>query len=607
MASLLSCQEITKGYTDRPLFRGITLGIAEGERIGLLGPNGSGKSTLLKLLAGLEKPDAGVVSARRGIRLAYLPQEDAFPAGVSADQVLREAVGEGLDEHERDLRVERMLARAGFTGGGQEAVTLSGGWRKRLAIARELIREPDLLLLDEPTNHLDLEGILWLEELLKQAPFAFLLVSHDRFLLDNVTTRVVELSRAYAEGYLSVDGRYTDFLERREEYLQAQASRQQALANRVRRESEWLGQTAQARSTKAAYRIKEAGRLMEQLAELKLRNSQNRAAAIDFTGSGRKTRELLVARGIEKSIDGRRLFRRLDLVLSPGLKLGLVGANGSGKTTLLRVLAGELEPDRGSIRHAEGLRIVLFDQGREQLDGSVPLRHALSPTGETVDYRGGSMHVVAWAKRFLFQPDQLEVPVGLLSGGEQARVLIARLMLRPADLLILDEPTNDLDIPTLEVLEESLADFPGAIVLVTHDRYMLDRVSTEVLALDGRGGAVLVADYPQWERLRARPAPPERAMSKPTAPPAASAAPRLSSAERRELSRIEEKIEAAEGRVAELEARLQDPAVASDHLKLQAAWDDVQAGRQAVAELYARWEALETKRGAESSGVIRER
>ena len=600
MASLLSCQEITKGYTDRPLFRGITLGIAEGERIGLLGPNGSGKSTLLKLLAGLEKPDAGVVSARRGIRLAYLPQEDAFPAGVSADQVLREAVGEGLDEHERDLRVERMLARAGFTGGGQEAVTLSGGWRKRLAIARELIREPDLLLLDEPTNHLDLEGILWLEELLKQAPFAFLLVSHDRFLLDNVTTRVVELSRAYAEGYLSVDGRYTDFLERREEYLQAQASRQQALANRVRRESEWLGQTAQARSTKAAYRIKEAGRLMEQLAELKLRNSQNRAAAIDFTGSGRKTRELLVARGIEKSIDGRRLFRRLDLVLSPGLKLGLVGANGSGKTTLLRVLAGELEPDRGSIRHAEGLRIVLFDQGREQLDGSVPLRHALSPTGETVDYRGGSMHVVAWAKRFLFQPDQLEVPVGLLSGGEQARVLIARLIQHPADVLILDEPTNDLDLATLEVLEQRLEEFAGALVLVTHDRYLLDFVSTEILALDGRGGAQIYADLSQWENARASiDADVEKKQSKVQSRVEQSTSTpqkkRLTWNEQRELESMEANIHRAEGEVESLQAQVADPVVLADHKRSHDAFEKLAAAQQEVERLYARWSELDGK------------
>ncbi len=601
MSILLSCQELTHSYSDRPLFRGISFGIFEGEKAGLLGPNGSGKSTLLKLLAGVDRPDSGTVAVRRGVRLGYVPQKEAFPAGQSVAQVLDAAlVREHLDEHERLERVETILAEVGFPEADQVAETLSGGWRKRLAIARELIRRPDLLLLDEPTNHLDLEGILWLEECLKQAPFAYLVVSHDRYLLQNAMNRVIELSRAYAEGFLSVNGPYNVFLERREEYLRAQAAEQDAIATRLRREVEWLGHTAAARSTKASYRIKEAGRMMDDLAELRFRNSQNRAAEIDFTASKRQTRDLLVAQQIEKRIDGRPLFRRLDLILSPGVRLGLVGPNGSGKTTLLKILAGEQEPDSGRLKRADDLRIVYFDQERAKLDRSLSLREVLAPAGgDTVSYRGHSMHIVAWAKRFLFTADDLNKSVSVLSGGEQARVLIARLMLEPADLLILDEPTNDLDIPTLEVLEESLIDFPGAMVLVTHDREMLDRVSTEILGLDGQGGALFFSDFSQWERTRNQSALRELAPEKTSPPPPATpAAPRLSMAEQKELSRMEEKIEAAETRVAQLEERMQLPEVASDHVKLQECWAEVQAAREKVTELYARWEDLETRRAA---------
>jgi ATP-binding cassette subfamily F protein uup len=597
MASLLSCQDISKAYSTRPLFRNITLGVGEGERLGLIGPNGSGKSTLLKVLAGLEKPDGGAVSARRQLRLGYLAQEDAFPPGKTVWEVLEEALaGEMLEEHERAARVEAMIGRTGFSRADQEVRTLSGGWLKRLSLARELIRQPELLLLDEPTNHLDLEGILWLEGMLKSAPFAYLLVSHDRYFLQNVTNRIVELNPVYPDGYLSIHGSYDEFLTRREEYLQGQTHQQQALASKVRREVEWLRQGAPARSTKASARIQQAERLMGELAEVRFRNAQGRAVDIDFDATRRKTRELLTAEGIEKSLDGRTLFSRLSLVLSPGMRLGLIGPNGSGKTTLLRLLTGEMEPDRGKIRRAEGLRVVLFDQAREQLDKTVPLRDALAPNGDTVIYRGSPMHVAAWAKRFLFRADQLPMAVEYLSGGEQARILIARLMLQPADLLILDEPTNDLDIPTLEVLEDSLLEFPGAIVLVTHDRYLLDRVSTEVLALDGTRGARFFADYSQWEGARERPTDADR-KPRPAPKAAAAEAPkRWSPSDQRELNRLEEKIQAAEREAAMLEGKLADPVVATDSAKVQECWTALQAAQGRVADLYARWEEMETRR-----------
>ena len=602
MALLLNCESLTKSFGVRTLFREVSISFDDTERTGLIGPNGSGKSTLLKIMAGLEPYDSGEITTRRNLRMAYLPQEDQFPAGLTVQQVvldpLRDQVG---DEHDKLTRVEIQLGRVGFERTDQQADTLSGGWRKRLALARELVKEPDLLLLDEPTNHLDLEGILWLEKLLSNASFAFLLVSHDRYFLENATNRVVELNVAYADGYLSVNGSYSDFLERREEYLEAQSAQQRALASRVRREVEWLKRGAKARTTKAKGRIEQAGRMMEDLAELKGRNAQQGSMLVDFAATQRQTRKLLVAKDVTKSVPGRTLFEHLNLVLSPGMKLGLLGPNGSGKSTLIKLLAGELQPDSGEVWRAEGLRVVRFDQGRRQLDKNQTLRAALSPAGDNFSYRGSPMHVSGWARRFLFRTEQLDMPVGDLSGGEQSRVLIANLMLQPADLLILDEPTNDLDIPSLEVLEESLSDFPGAVVLVTHDRFMLDRISTEILALDGKGGARPYTSVLQWQAAKDEQEQRESAAAKAATARAASpksAAPvkkKLTWNEQRELEGMEEKILAAEEDLHAHQKRMEDPSVLADHVKLREICTKVDDAQKTVQQLYERWQELEAR------------
>ena len=602
MTPLLSAQGISKAYSARALFQNISFGINEGERIGVIGPNGSGKSTLLKILAGRDTPDSGIVSARRRLRIGYVQQEDEFPPEATVLQVLTRALVDlPMEPTERELQITLTLTKVGFPDRDQRAADLSGGWRKRLAIAREIIRDPELLLLDEPTNHLDLEGILWLEDLLQTASFACLLISHDRFFLERVATRLIELNKAYPEGYLSVEGAYSDFLEKKDAFLDAQQQRQHALAGQVKREVEWLRRGAPARTTKAKGRIESAGNLINELAEVKYRNAQNRSADIDFSATNRKTKELLVAKEVKKSMGARLLFDDVNVVLSPGVRLGLLGPNGSGKTTLLKVLSDSLPPDSGTVQKADGLRVVLFDQNREQLDRKVSLRNALSPNSDNVIFNEGSMHVSAWARRFLFQAGQLDMPVGSLSGGEQARVLIARLMLRPADLLILDEPTNDLDIPTLEVLEQSLLEFPGALILVTHDRYLLDRISTTLLALDGKGGADFYADYSQWEAKQM--APPEPAPTKreavpaPAAPkPAAPAGRRLSTAEQRELQNMEATIMAAEEQVSALQTEMQKPEIVADYQKLKTVMDAVHAAEQKVASLYNRWEELEARK-----------
>jgi len=611
MALILSCTGLSKSFGSRLLFENISLGISEGERLGLIGANGSGKSTLLKILAGRLEPDSGSISLRRNTRVGYVAQDVTQLPDLPASEVIASAItDEHLDEHERASRVHQALGRAGFTDGAVRAGTLSGGWKRRLAIARELAAAPDLLFLDEPTNHLDLEGILWLERLLAGAPFAAVVVSHDRYFLDNVVNDMAELGRVWPDGIFRVEGSYTTFLEKKEQFLEAQSNRQEALENRVRREVEWLRRGPKARTGKSRARIDEAGRLMRELSDLESR-SVSRTATIDFTASGRRTKRLLTVENLSKScarnVDGglageagnSQLFHSLGFVLGPGTRLGLLGPNGSGKTTLLKILAGELAPDSGEIIRAEALRTVYFDQTREQLDPAATLREGLGAHGDTVIYRDRPIHVAGWAKRFLFDAGQLDRPIASLSGGEQARVLIARLMLQPADLLLLDEPTNDLDIPTLEVLEDNLTEFPGALVLVTHDRYLLDRVATAVLGLDGEGRWQMFADYWQWEQARAeargKPAP-EIDKAKPI-PSQAVQKKKLSYLEAREMEGMEARILEAEQELERLRALMQAPDVVTDGARLQETYTQMQAAEARVEELYNRWAELEAKRG----------
>lgn len=597
---LLSCESLAKSYGVKPLFTDLSLGLCEGDHVGLIGPNGSGKSTLLKILAGLENPDCGTRSVRRQLRIGYVPQEPSFVDQHSVEEALTQVLlDEGLDPHEQGARLAKALSLGGFVRSDQSVSALSGGWKKRLAITRSLMLEPDVLLLDEPTNHLDVEGILWLEDLLKAEPHAFIAISHDRRFLESVTTRIWELNRRYANGVFQANGQYSEFLEQRDAAFQAQADYQASLANRVRREVEWLRRGPKARTTKAKARIDQAGRMIDELQDIESRQVQG-SAGIDFTASGRKSKQLLVATEVEKSLGGKLIVSGMDLLLGPGERIGLLGSNGSGKTTVLKLLAGTVEPDRGTITRADRLRVVTFEQHRDSLDQQATLRRALAPAGgDAVVYQERSVHLVSWAKRFLFRPEQLDLPVSRLSGGEQARLLIARLMLEPADLLILDEPTNDLDIPTLDVLEDSLLEFTGALVLVTHDRWLLDRVSTRLLALDGTGRAEWFADYAQWEAAQTRRETEER-KSQSSKSSAAQAGPSkrkgLSYKEQKEWDQIETKILKAEETVATCQTAANDPSIASSADDLQERYAALHVAQTEVERLYARWSELEEKR-----------
>ena len=602
MATLLTCDNLSKQYGLRHLFTDISFVINDGAKIGLIGPNGAGKSTLLKIFAEEESADEGEVTLKRQLGLSYVAQQDSFAADATVESVLLEGLAsDAFDETEKQVLVDIMIGKVGYLRREQLAETLSGGWKKRLAISKALIAEPELLLLDEPTNHLDLEGILWLEGLLKSASFAFILISHDRYLLENVCSRIIEINRAYPDGFYSVDGKYSDYLLRREDFLNSQTNQQQSLNAKVRQEVAWLKRGARARTTKAKGRIEDAMQLIDELDAVKERNSQNRKVAIGFEATGRKTKRLLVARQISKNMNNISLFKKLDIILGGGIKLGILGPNGSGKTTLLRLLAGELIPDEGSIHVAEGLRIVYFQQNRDELDYSVTLRESLAPGGDTLSYQGQSIHVAGWAKKFLFTPEQLGIKVSELSGGEQSRILIARMMLQPADILILDEPTNDLDIPSLEVLEDSLINFPGTVVLVTHDRFMLDRLCDLLLSLDGEGNAEYFAEYAQWERNRDnKNLLPTSTVSSDKlvankAPVKISGSNKLTWKEAREFASMEESIMAAEAEVERLNMLMQSPEINSDYMRVSKTMAELDSAEKTVTALYSRWEELAQK------------
>ena len=589
MSSLIGAYLLSKSFGTKPLFRDISFTLTQGDRIGLVGPNGAGKSTLLKILMELDKPDTGSISRRQGLCVGYASQAPEFPALPLEELLMAEVRG---DEHERLTKARILLGKAQFSDFTVDATKLSGGWKKRLDIVRALMQEPDLLLLDEPTNHLDLEGILWLEKFLMREKITYLVISHDRYFLENVCNKMIELNPCYPQGLFICDGNMSTYMERKEQFLEAQAQTQRGLASTVRDEIEWLRKSPKARTTKSVSRIQKAYELMGELAEIKQRNKTYKVD-IEFNASERETRKLLVAKNLSKSLGGRQLFKGLEIVLSPGTRLGIVGKNGTGKTTLLKLLAGQIPPDTGTLKYADDLKLVYFDQHREKIPPNATLRRALSPTSDTVNYRGQPIHVNGWAKKFLFSPDRLELPVSYLSGGERARILIARLMLEPADILFLDEPTNDLDIDTLEVIEESLKDFAGAVVLISHDRCLMDRLCTEILVLSEAAEPQFFADYSQWEQSFTLPVPKKKEVAPPKPVQAATQpSKKLSYKEQKELEEMEANIQAAENKVAELHLQLENPELASDAQKSLDCYKQLGAAESALQALFERWQFL---------------
>jgi ATP-binding cassette subfamily F protein uup len=609
MAILATARNLGKSYSSRPLFEDVCFTLAEGERIGLIGPNGAGKTTLLRILAGAEAPDQGEMVVQRGLRVGHVAQVPVFRPGQSVREAVldpADPVAEADHAWQAAARADEYIARLELSGpqaGADLPVDrLSGGWRKRVALARELVREPDLLLLDEPTNHLDVESILWLEKFLAQAPFATVTVTHDRLFLQRISNRILELDRRNQGGLLSVDGDYATFIERKEELMAAQERREASLRNTLRRETEWLRQGAPARSTKQQARIQRAEALTDAVDELATRNSGG-TAGLDFGGAGRTPKRLVEAKAITKAYQGRTIFENISVFMGPGSRLGLIGKNGCGKSTLLRVLVGKETPDSGQVIRADNLQVAYFEQQRESLDPAATVIDTLCPGSDHVDVRGVRVHVSGYLARFLFRPEHGKLLVGQLSGGEQSRLALARLMLRPANVLVLDEPTNDLDLATLDVLEESLINFDGAVLLVSHDRYFLDRITTSLLAFPERPGtpAVHLVGLSQWEAWytaehEAMAAATERSKSAPQRPPPDTSRRKLSYKDQRDFETIEARIAEAEARLAALEVEQASPVVASNASRLVELMAKVDAAKAEIDALYSRWSELEVLR-----------
>jgi ABC transport system ATP-binding/permease protein len=595
---LLSARALKKSFGSRQLFDELSFSVNAGDRIGLIGPNGAGKSTLLSLLAGETEADGGEVVKKRGLRTAFLRQTPTFEQDHSVLDAILEGAAAEADPIPWALEV---YSKVGLDSLGKTPDTkvreLSGGWQKRTALARELAKRPDVLLLDEPTNHLDIEAILWLETFLARAPFAVVTITHDRYFLQNVSNRILELDRRNFGGLLSVDGDYSKYLERKESILAVQQSREESLRNRLRRETEWLRRGAKARTTKQQARIQRAGDLKDEVQDLAEKNASG-TVRMSFGGTERKTKRLIEAKQIKKCRGPRTLFEKLDLFLGPGTRLGLLGPNGCGKSTLIRVLLGQEPADGGTVVRADNLSVAYFEQNRESLDPQTSLLKTICPSGDHVKFQGRFLHVRSYLDRFLFAKEQSDLPVGRLSGGEQARLLIARLMLTESDVLVLDEPTNDLDISTLDVLQTCLEEFPGSVILVSHDRYFLDQVSNELLAFTPKAGEVQkFADLAQWETWRDALAPPEKVSASPTpaATEPAKKKQKLGYKEARELETMESRIHETEAKLAALSAEAENPANATNAGRLSELYQQITATQAEIERLFERWQELESK------------
>ncbi len=602
MAILINASGIRKAFASRPLFEGVTFTIEEGERIGLIGPNGAGKSTLLRILASQTTVDEGILSFQRGLKIGFLEQVPTFSANATIQSTILEGTHDP-DDWECIAKTDEIMSKLSLNDPLVLVHDLSGGWKKRVALARELARSPDLLLLDEPTNHLDMASILWLENQLAEAAYATLTITHDRVFLQRIANRIWELDRRNPNGLLAIKGDYVHYLETKEQLMAAQERREVVLKNTLRRETEWLRQGAKARTTKQQARIQRAQDLKGEVGELTYRN-QVRTARIDFQGSEKNPKKLIEARKISKTYGNRSIFSDVELMITPGSRTGILGKNGCGKSTLIRVLVGTEEPDQGTVLRSDQLSVAYFEQNRESLNPLTTVSKTLCPQGDYVDYRGNRIHIRSYLDRFLFTQGQMDMAVGKLSGGEQSRILIAQLMLKQANLLILDEPTNDLDMATLNVLEECLVEFSGAVLLVTHDRYFLGQVATQILAFGDtnqeKNKITAFASMEQWEDWYS-----QQVMSSSNSLKAnakntlsnnsvSSKKKRLGFKDQREMDTMEEQIHQAEKDLTEATAESMKSENLSNPIRLMEITQKMNQLQTQIDHLYLRWSELES-------------
>ena len=645
---LITLKDASLAYGHWALLDHAELQLDARERVVLIGRNGTGKTTLFRVLSGDFALDGGEVWRAPDARIASVPQEPGFEDGLTVYAAVAEGVGaasrslasyhatsdrlthatdpaeierlsEELSVHQAEIdredawaldnRIASVLTALALDG-ERPVSELSGGWKKRVALGRALVSEPTVLLLDEPTNHLDVEGITWLEEVLREFGGAVMCITHDRRFLDAIATRIVELDRGILRSYPQ---RYDAYREQKRQQLEYEATVQAKADKFLAEEEVWIRKGVEARRTRNAGRVLRLERLRALRAQ-----RRDRIGRVELRIDRGETSGKLVAEldNVSKRYDGRAIVDRFTTRLIRGDKVGLIGANGCGKTTLLKLILGEIEPDSGTVSRGTNLQVAYFDQMREALDPEATLADTISPGSETIEIGGVKKHIMSYLDDFLFSPARARSPVKSLSGGERNRLLLARLFARPANVLVLDEPTNDLDIDTLELLEDLLQDYPGTVFLVSHDRAFLDNVVTQVIAFDPDG---VLREYPggysDWEAAQARmktqaankreaertaardvttTTPPARKLE---ATPAAAIAARLSSRERQELDSLPARIEQLETQIAAVQTQLADPEFyARDANAVKTAQRELRALEFDAAGAYARWEALEAKR-----------
>lgn len=595
---LLNTHKLAKSFAGKTLFKDVSLGIEEGERVGLVGPNGAGKSTLLRILAGHTEADSGDVTTKKGLRMGFLEQTPTF----GKDESILDAVLSKGDYHDIVGPAYEWMAKLELSQFGDDfkVADLSGGWKKRVALARELVLSPELLLLDEPTNHLDVSSIIWLEEFLAQAPFATLIITHDRLFLQRATNKIFDLDPKNPNYLLSVKGGYLEYLEAKEQLFAAQEQKETEMKNTLRRETEWLRRGAKARQTKQKARIERAGTLKDDVQDLSQKNLK-RVAKIEFKDTERNPQKLIEADHITKAYNGRVLFKDFSLLVSPKTRLALLGDNGSGKSTMIRLLLKQEDPDTGRVVQAERLKVAYFEQNRETLKPQQSVLKNICPEGDYVHYQGQYVFARSYLERFLFNRQQMDLPVEKLSGGEQSRLRLAQLMLNEAQVLILDEPTNDLDVATLTVLEESLKNFNGAVILVTHDRYFMDQVASHILAFhrgtDGNTTLENFTGYLQWEEWfeEQKLLETEKLREETKKEAKSNKAVKLSFKEKFELENMEATIQELEKTLESLQAEAAKPEILSNSGKLQELYAKISDTQGKLDHNYARWAELEKK------------
>jgi ABC transport system ATP-binding/permease protein len=629
---LVSLDHISVAFGHLPLLDDVSFQIEAGERVCVIGRNGTGKSTLLRILSGDQAPDKGSVWLQPGLRRARLEQD----VPLSADRPVFDVVSEGLGslsalvadyhhtavlvateatpalldklgrlQHELEeqggwsieQRVEMVLDKLGLPA--EEIVnTLSGGWRRRTLLARALVAEPDLLVLDEPTNHLDIEAITWLETSLLERAGAVVFVTHDRAFLQRVATRIVEIDRGKLSSW---PGDYATFLRRKEEWLANEAVRQEKFDKRLAGEEAWLRQGIKARRTRNEGRVRA---LMTMRGERAARREQMGAVRLQIEQADTSGQLVFEAREVSKAFGGTSVVRGFSTRIMRGDRIGLIGPNGAGKTTLLRLLLGEIEPDEGEVRRGANVQVAYYDQQREQLDPERTVFDTIGDGNDWVTVRGAARHVNAYLADFLFPPERASSPVKALSGGERNRLLLARLFTRPANVLVLDEPTNDLDLETLELLEAELVDWPGTLLLVSHDRAFLDNVVTSTLVFEGDGQVrEYVGGYEDWVRQRAETVESAPSVGKPPAksqdersPASTPEARKLSYREQREFEELPQRIDQLEAEQRELNAAVEDPQFYTKPAEaIRTALTRIEEIAAALTAAYARWDELDAR------------